>query len=268
MSFGLCNAPGTFQTLVNDIFMDHIDDFVLAYLDDILVYSDDWESHIQHLRQVLEILRTNKLYAKRSKCDFLKSSMEFLGHNISNQGINPLNTKVKAIADWPQLQNASEVRSFMGLAQYYRRFVKNFSAISAPLTDLTQLNTPFTWGPPQEQAFTKLKSALISAPTLTGPDPNLDYIMETDASNFAMGAVLYQDKGQGLGVTECSLFSTLPLWQSIFLYWCALMLYSRLARVATHPAARLAKRHQNARGSSRPEKVPQAHCNSDCCQGQ
>lgn len=198
MPFGLTNAPATFMALTNDVFREYLDRFVIVYLDDILVYSPDEATHAQHLRLVLQRLRDNKLYAKASKCEFYKASVEFLGHVVDADGMRPDPKKVAAVQEWPRPTTVSELRSFLGLASYYRRFVEGFSRLTAPLTELLRKNTPYVWGPRQEDAFVATKSALTSAPVLALPDPARPFTVNCDASDYAIGAVLMQDNGNGL----------------------------------------------------------------------
>jgi hypothetical protein len=192
MPFGLTNAPPTFSRLMMDVLRDYLDKFVLVYLDDILVYSRNPVEHQQHLRLVLEQLRRHKLYAKLSKCEFGQQSMEFLGHQVSSTGVRPLDLKLAAVRDWPAPKSASDVRSFLGLANYYRRFVRQFATVAAPLTDLLKTKEPFDWGKAQQQSFDQLKQRLTQAPTLTSPAATGVYIVHTDASDFGVGATLEQ----------------------------------------------------------------------------
>jgi len=143
LPFGLTNVPATFMTLMNDIFREYLDKFVIIYLDDILIYSKTKEEHLQHLRIVLGILRQHKLYAKSTKCELLQPKVEYLGHFLSKEGISVDLRKVDAIKNWPEPTNVSEVRSFLGLASYYRKFVERFSAIATPLTVLLYKNLKF-----------------------------------------------------------------------------------------------------------------------------
>lgn len=183
---------------MNDIFRPYLDTFVIVYLDDVLVYSRTPEGHAQHLRQVLTVLRDHKLYAKASKCEFFKSRIEFLGHIVSADGIQMDPAKLKAIQDWPTPQKVVDVQSFHGLANYYRRFIRHFSHIAAPLTDTFKKDRPFVWGLEQQKAFDALKQAMMTTPVLIGPDTTLPYTIYTDASDYAIGAVLCQDHGSGL----------------------------------------------------------------------
>jgi hypothetical protein len=198
LPFGLTNAPATFMHLMQSIFGPHLDHFVIVFLDDILIFSKTLQEHRQHVREVLEILRKNQLYGKASKCEFFKKSLSFLGHVVGENGISMEKDKVKAIQEWPVPTSVTGVRSFLGLAGYYRRFVKNFSQIAMPLTELLKTENKFQWGEPQQTAFSLLKNAISSAPVLTIPDVSLPYVVTTDASGFAVGATLSQDQENGL----------------------------------------------------------------------
>ncbi|KAJ9525332.1 hypothetical protein QJQ45_003300 [Haematococcus lacustris] len=200
LPFGLCNAPATFQRLMNDIFRQELDDHVIVYLDDILIFSRTHEEHAKHLDRVLSLLRQHKLYAKLSKCEFGRSQTEFLGHIITSTGIACDPSKLAAINSWPVPTTVHDVRSFLGLANYYRRFVNNFSSIAAPLTALTQADGhdkqgKVTWTSTQQSAFDALKQALTSAPILIAPDPTQPYTLRCDASGIGIGAVLSQGTG-------------------------------------------------------------------------
>lgn len=198
LPMGLCNAPGTFMQLMNDTFRDLLDRSVLAFLDDVLIFSRTREEHIQHVREVLLRLRKQKLYAKRSKCELFRSEVQFLGHRIGANGLAVSQDKVQAVREWPAPQNVGEVRSFLGLAGFYRRFVKDFSKIALPLTELTKETVPFAWGAAQQTAFSTLKNALCTAPVLLIPDPAKPYTLNCDACDYAIGATLQQDHGRGL----------------------------------------------------------------------
>ncbi|CAI7893870.1 unnamed protein product [Closterium sp. NIES-54] len=198
LPFGLTNAPATFMGLMNDIFRPFLDRFVIVFLDDILIFSKSLEEHAQHLRIVLDTLCHHRLYAKLSKCTFVRSSIGFLGHVISSKGIAMDPAKVQCLADWPAPHTVAELQSFIGLAKYYRKFVFNFSHICAPLTDLFRQGAAFQWGRPQQTAFNSIKSALTSAPVLTVADPSRPYFIWTDASDVTVGAILCQDHGHGM----------------------------------------------------------------------
>jgi hypothetical protein len=205
MPFGLVNAPATFQTLMNSILRPYIDKFVLVYIDDILIYSNTAEEHREHLRLVLETLRENKLYARPSKCTFDQPEVEFCGHIVGGGIIKVLDKKVKIVRDWPVPTNVHEVRQFYGLANYYRRFVKGFSQIAAPLASLfkqedgdRRKHRPIVWNTQHQVAFERLKHALTNAPVLCQPDPLKPYVIETDASDFAVGYSLLQEGDDGL----------------------------------------------------------------------
>ena len=200
MPFGLTNAPATFQTLMNDIFRDLLDVCVIVYLDDILVYSKNKEDHEQHLRQVLQRLKDNQLYAKLTKCSFFASSIEYLGHIADGEGLRPNPRLVQALMDFPCPKTLKELQSFLGLANYYRKFISNFSQIALPLTDATRNSTqsnlrPIEWTKSMQAAFDELKKALTSAPCLALPDPDGEFEVTTDASEDAkaVGAVLMQN---------------------------------------------------------------------------
>ena len=197
LAFGLTNAPSTFQTLMNTLFNQHLDQFVIVYLDDILVYSKSLEEHRQHVRTVLQILQDNKLYANPDKCIFFAPQVEYVGFILSTDGIGTDPAKIKAIQDWPIPRNATDVRSFLGLANYYRRFVPGFSKLSTPMTNLTKSATVYDWASDCQQSFDNLKSALCSAPILQFPDFAKPFRIMTDYSGQAIGAVLLQEQGRG-----------------------------------------------------------------------
>jgi hypothetical protein len=193
MPFGLTNAPATFCNLMNDVFHDYIDKFVVVYLDDIVVYSESFEDHLIHLRLVLSRLRENSLYVKKEKCEFARQEILFLGHKISLGRILMDEAKVKAIHDWPAPKSVSELRSFLGLANYYRKFIAAYSKKAAPLTDLLKKNGKWHWTDQCQAAFDKLKAAVASEPVLHLPNFELPFEVHTDASEKAIGGVLVQE---------------------------------------------------------------------------
>ena len=193
MPFGLTSAPAAFMDLMNRVFRDFLDQFVIVFIDDILVYSKNEEDHEYHLRQVLQRLRNEKLYAKFSKCKFWLQEVGFLGHIVNSQGLSVDPEKVKAVLDWSRPTNVTEIRSFLGLAGYYRRFVEGFSRIAAPLTKLTQKREKFVWTDKCEASFQKLKEKLVSAPVLALPESGKEFIVYSDASIQGLGCVLMQD---------------------------------------------------------------------------
>jgi len=192
MSFGLTNAPAVFMDLMNSLFRPFLDLFVIVFIDDILVYSRSEDEHADHLRAVLQTLRDRKLYAKFSKCEFWLKSVAFLGHIVSDEGIKVDTQKIEAVKSWPRPTTPTEVRSFLGLAGYYRRFVEGFSSLSAPLTKLTQKETKFQWTEACERSFQELKNRLTSAPVLTLLDGPEGYVVYCDTSGFGLGCVLMQ----------------------------------------------------------------------------
>ncbi|KAI3682050.1 hypothetical protein L2E82_50198 [Cichorium intybus] len=192
MPFGMTNAPAAFMDLMNRVCRPMLDRSVIVFIDDILVYSRSREQHEQHLREVLETLRKEKLYAKLSKCDFWLREVQFSGHIVNKQGIMVDPAKVEAVMRWEVPKTPSEIRSFLGLAGYYRRFIQNFSKVAVPLTRLTKKNATFWWGEEQQQAFETLQRKLCEAPVLTLPEGMVDMVVCCDASISELGAVLMQ----------------------------------------------------------------------------
>ncbi|CAI7912080.1 unnamed protein product [Closterium sp. NIES-54] len=198
MPFGLTNAPATFQAEMNHILRPLLDECVVVYLDDILIYLRDMKKHIEHLRRVFEILRREKFYVKLSKSEFALKKVQFLGHMVSAQGVHVDPKKIEAVRTWKTPENVKELQQFLGFANYYNRFVPQYAKIATLLTNLLKKNTPFKWEDVHQQAMEQLKTALTSAPVLILPDPEKDYVIEVDASDQAVGAVLMQDRGKGL----------------------------------------------------------------------
>ncbi|KAI5328758.1 hypothetical protein L3X38_028155 [Prunus dulcis] len=193
MPFGLTNAPATFCTLMNKVFHPFLDKFVVVYIDDIVVYSNSLEEHLEHLQKVFQVLRENQLYVKKEKCSFVQEEVEFLGHKIRGGQLLMEEGKVRAIQEWEPPIKVPELRSFLGLVNYYRRFIKGYSAIAAPLTDLLKKNKTWDWTPQCQHAFNELKRALMEEPVLRLPDLSKPFEVHTDASDFAIGGVLMQD---------------------------------------------------------------------------
>jgi hypothetical protein len=193
MPFGLTNAPATFQHIMNTIFGEFLCKFVLVFMDDILVYSSTLEDHVQHLTKVFQTLTAHQFFIKASKCLFAHQSLEYLGHVITVEGIATEPSKVEAVNRWPIPTNIRELWGFLGLAGYYRRFIRNYGIISRPLTNLLKKGTLFVWPGTVQQAFDALKQALSLAPVLALPDFAKQFVLKTDASNFGVGAVLMQE---------------------------------------------------------------------------
>ena len=193
MPFGLTNAPAAFMDLMNRVFSPYLDKFVIVFIDDILVYSGSPEEHVEHLRTVLQILRERQLYAKFSKCQFWFDKVDFLGHVISAKGISVDPQKIEAIVNWKPPTNVSEVRSFLGLAGYYRKFVDGFSKIATPLTNLLKKDQKFEWSDTCQHSFEKLRQRLTTTPVLALPSGKDGYVVYSDASRQGLGCVLMQD---------------------------------------------------------------------------
>jgi len=207
MPFGLKNAPAVFQHFINDVLEDVLGKFAFSYIDDIIVFSPDMESHYIHLTEVLKRLRSAGLYAKLEKCEFCVPFLDFLGHRISSDGIFMDPKKVSSILEWPIPTNTKEVQSFLGLANYYRRFIPNFAKVAQPLTSLLKKNTKFNWSSEVQIAFDNIKSMFSSAPILAYPNRDLPFMVETDSSNFAIGAVLSQKLPKDNKVHPIAFFS-------------------------------------------------------------
>ena len=198
LPMGLCNAPGTFMQLMNQTFADMLDKSVLCFLDDILIFSRTEEEHLQHLRTVLTRLREQELYVKMSKCAFMQREVGFLGHRIGADGLRVAPDKISAVQQWPRPRSVTDVRAFLGLANFYRRFVRDYSRIAMPLTELTKDTVMWRWGPEQQSAFDLLKAALCAPPVLRVPDQSKPFVLHCDACKYAIGATLQQDHGNGL----------------------------------------------------------------------
>ncbi|XP_024314628.1 uncharacterized protein LOC112270762 [Brachypodium distachyon] len=193
MSFGLTNAPATFQGTMNTILAPLLRRCVIVFIDDILIYNRTLEEHIDHPRQVFSLLQQHQLRVKRSKCSFAQPSIRYLGHVINAQGVANDEKNIAAVQNWPPPHNAKEVRGFLGLAGYYRKFVRHFAVISKLLTELLKKHALFLWTSETDHAFETLKTALVSAPVLALPNFTKTFILATDASDLGIGAVLTQE---------------------------------------------------------------------------
>lgn len=207
LPFGLSGGPSTFMLVMNEVFRDLVDKGVIIYMDDIAVYSKTKSEHLRLLSEVFERLKKNRLFVKLSKCEFMKPSIEFLGHNISAEGVRMLSDKVKSINEWPTPRNEKHVASFLGLLGYYRRFIKDFSQIALPLSELAKEKVKFAWGPKQEGSFQKLKQIVTSDQVLTLPDYDKQFVVTTDASGYAVGASLQQMDDQVKRLRPVAFFS-------------------------------------------------------------
>ncbi|GJT76952.1 putative reverse transcriptase domain-containing protein [Tanacetum coccineum] len=208
MPFGLTNAPTVFIDLMNRVFKPFLDKFVIVFIDDILIYSKNKKEHEEHLKAVLELLKKEKLYAKFSKCEFWIPKVQFLGHVIDSQGIHVDPAKIKSIKDWESPKTPTEIRQFLGLIGYYRRFIKGFLKIAKSMTKITQKGVKFDWGDKQEATFQLLKKKLCSAPILALPEGSEDFVVYCDASHKGLGAVLMQrEQRHYLYGTKCTVFT-------------------------------------------------------------
>ncbi|GKA37309.1 putative reverse transcriptase domain-containing protein [Tanacetum coccineum] len=192
MPFGLTNAPAVFMDLMNRVCKPYLDKFVIVFIDDILIYSRDEKEHEEHLKAILELLKKEQLYAKFSKCEFWIPKVQFLGHVIDSRGIHVDPAKIESIKDWASPKTPTEIRQFLGLAGYYRRFIEGFSKIAKSMTKLTQKGIKFDWGEKEENAFQLIKQKLCSAPILALPEGSEDFVVYCDASHKGLGVVLMQ----------------------------------------------------------------------------
>ncbi|KAF8046827.1 hypothetical protein N665_3390s0001 [Sinapis alba] len=192
MPFGLTNAPAAFMKMMNGIFQEYLDEFLIIFFDDILLYSKTKEDHETHLRAVLGRLSEQKLFPKLSKCSFWQKRIGFLGHIVSADGVSVDQEKIKCIREWPQPKSATEIRSFLGLDGYYRKFVKGFLSIAQPMTKLTGKHMKFASSEECERSFSALKDMLTSASVLVLPEVDQPYVVYTDASITGLGCALTQ----------------------------------------------------------------------------
>lgn len=192
MPFGLKNAPSTFQRLMNTALSGLQGVHCFVYFDDIVIYSADLPLHIEKLTKVFVKLRNSNLKLQPEKCEFLRKEVAYLGHIISDEGVKPNPEKIRAVSGFPVPKCPKEVKSFLGLASYYRRFISNFSKSIKPLASFLKKDTPFVWTNSQQLAFEQMKEKLITAPILAYPDFSKPFFLTCDASNFALSAILSQ----------------------------------------------------------------------------
>ena len=203
-------APAYFQRLINKVLADL--DFAFGYMDDILIYSPDVPTHLVHMRQLFQRLREADLKVNKEKCNFFKSHIQYLGHLISGEGIKPLPEKLESIKQMPPPTTPKEVKQFLGLIGYYRKFIPRFADVARPLTNLTRLDQPFEWSDKCQASFELLKGALIKEPILRFPDPNKPYTLYTDTSKYAWSCVLMLRSLAGkLGLLE------------VFVHWASII---------------------------------------------
>lgn len=207
LPFGLANAPAVFQALVNDVLRDMLNIFVFVYLDDILIFSPSLQVHVHHVRRVLQRLLENRLFVKAEKCTFHSQSVTFLGSVVSADGIGMDPSKVKAVTDWLAPDSRVALQRFLGFANFYRRFIRNFSQVAAPLTALTSVKSRFSWTEATQAAFDRLKTLFTTAPILINPNTERQFIVEVDASDVGVGAVLSQRSPLDDKVHPCAFFS-------------------------------------------------------------
>jgi hypothetical protein len=197
LPFGLTNAPAIFQSTMNDMLREYINRFVVVYLDDVLIFSRTPNEHREHLRLVLDKLREHRFYAKLSKCEFFKPQVHFLGHVISSEGVQVDPKKTAAVQEWPVPtgdDRLHQLRAFLGLTNYFRKFIQGYASMVAPLTALLSTKTQWVWGAREQAAFDAVKQALLQPPVLTLPDFSKPFEVICDASGTGLGAVLLQDE--------------------------------------------------------------------------
>ena len=212
--FGLAQAPGYFQRLINEVLSGL--SFAFSYLDDILVYSPDMETHLEHLRKLFMKLRKADLKLKEVKCNFSKKHIQYLGHIILGKGIAPMPEKLACIKDMPPPKTPKEVKQFLGLIGYYQKFVPRFSDLARPLNVLTRKDVPFEWTPICQESFELLKTSLMTEPILMYPDPNHPYVLFTDASKYAWACVLTQEKTHQIEGKEVKILHPIMYMSGLF----------------------------------------------------
>ncbi|TKS65860.1 Retrovirus-related Pol polyprotein [Collichthys lucidus] len=207
MPFGLTNAPAVFEALVNDILRDMLNKFVFVYLDDILIFSKTQSEHVHHVQSVLRRLLENSLYVKVEKCEFHVRTTSFLGFIVAEGRIQMDPAMVSAVSSWPIPESCKKLQQFLGFANFYRRFIRGYSAVAAPLTSLTSTKRPFEWTPAVDRASLSLKARFTSAPILQMPDEERQFVVEVDASDVGVGAVLSQRSAEDGKMHPCAFFS-------------------------------------------------------------
>jgi hypothetical protein len=190
MSFGLSNAPTTFMRVMNHVFRPFLDDFLILYLDDILIFSGTWDEHVRHVKKVLDTLQREKLYVKFSKCEFGKTTLVYLGHIVGGGQLKIDPSNIQVIVNWPEPKSVTEIQGFLGEVQYWRRFISNFSLIETPLHALINVKNNFQWGRKKQKYFDTLKENISTTPILAPLNIQQPFEIKTNASGYAMGEVL------------------------------------------------------------------------------
>ncbi len=207
MPFGLVNSPSVFQAFINDVFRDMLGRWAIVYMDNILIYSNTFDSHVLNVRAVLKRLIDHQLYAKMEKCEFHQTLTSFLGYIISADGV-AMDEKINSVLNWPTPKITKDLQHFLGFANFCRRFICNFSTIAAPLTSLLRGGKHYlVWSTAASEAFQQLKERFTSAPILHHPDPELEFLVEVDASNTGIGAILSQCQGNSAKLYPCAYYS-------------------------------------------------------------
>ena len=212
--FGLAQAPAYFQRLVNEVLSGLT--FAFGHLDDILVYSPDMKTHLEHLRKLFMKLREADLTLKEVKCNFLKRHIQYLGNIVLGKGITPMPEKLACIEEIPPPKTPKEVTQFLGLVGYYQKFIPRFSDLARPLNALTRKNVPFEWTPVCQKSFKLLKFSSTTEPILTYPDPKLPYVLFTDARKYAWACVLTQEKTHQLDEKEVKILHPITYMSGLF----------------------------------------------------
>ncbi|KAK3510407.1 hypothetical protein QTP70_005899 [Hemibagrus guttatus] len=208
MPFGLTNASVVFRSLINEVFQDILGKWVIAYIDDILVYSTSLEEHVHHVQAVLSRLQQHHLYIKPEKCEFHRTTITFLGYMILRQGVEMDLTKVHAVTEWPNPTMIKELQQFLWFVNFYRCFIQNYSSVAGPLTSLLRGKPRrLSWSDQAQAAFVKLKDSFITATILRHPDPDIPFVVEVDASSSGIGAMLFQQHGVPGKLHPCAFFS-------------------------------------------------------------